>query len=117
MSLGAGLASAGTTAAGQWSTAQKVVIVGAKVSNASAEVGQGALTISRGRDEAASIEARADAQKLRADAAREQVEVDEAIAMLKEIEASSRRAMNSILAIADTRTRMAGSVIDNLRRV
>lgn len=116
MSLGGGLAAAGTSAAGQWTTAEKVIILSSKATNASAEIGAGAATYSRGSSEASALEHRADAQQASSDAAREQVEVDEAISMLKEIEASARRAMNSIVAVADTRRSTTAAVIQNMRR-
>ncbi len=81
-----------------------------------AEIGAGAATYSRGSSEASALEHRADAQQASSDAAREQVEVDEAISMLKEIEASARRAMNSIVAVADTRRSTTAAVIQNMRR-
>ena len=116
MSLGGGLAAAGSSAAGQWTSAEKAVILTAKATNATAEIGAGTATWARGRDEAAALDSRADAQAASSHAQREQVEVDEAISMLKEIEASARRAMKSIMAMGDTRAQTTASVIQNMRR-
>lgn len=116
LSLGAGIVSATASTAGQMSTATKVVLLSGKMAGATAEVGTGAATYSRGTNEKAALLSRADAQAASCEASKQQAEVEDAIAMLGEIEASARRAMNAIIGIADDRRATGAELIHNMRR-
>lgn len=119
MSCGAGMYSALTSsaAANTMNAAQQAVVVGGRVAGGTAEIASGSLTIAKGHDEADAQEARADETVHRAQAQREQAMVDDAIALLNDVETKSRRAVMSVMGIGDSIASARMQVINNVRRV
>ncbi len=88
-------ASAGAREAGTWA------LGGARVAEGGARVQQGYATAQKGEADASVLYARADGAAARAAVKRSQAEVDAMIDLLREVEASVRRAAKTILAIGD----------------
>jgi len=116
-SLGAGIySSLVSTTTTTLTAAQQATVVAAKATVASTQIAGGVATIKKGSAEARAQDARADAITHRANAQQEQAIVDDAIALLNEVETKSRRAIASILAVGQSASAARGTVISHMRR-
>jgi len=127
LSLGAGavqvgtaaLSTATTTAAAAQSAGQKLAVwveAGAKVAEGSSRVAQGAGTVGQGRKEGEAADARADGVERRAAAKRAQDQIDEVIDQLREVEASVRRAIHTVIAVGEDIESTRASIIARVGR-